>query len=60
MQQRTRVQSRVRWSPLAQNAMKVNFDGAMFPKSNEAGEVLATLAEKIHQPYMLKWAVCVA
>ena len=70
MQQRTRVQSRVRWSPLAQNAMKVNFDGAMFPKSNEAGvgvviwneagEVLAILAEKIHQPYMLKWAVCVA
>ena len=54
MQQRTRAQSRVRWSPPAQNAMKVNFDGDMFPKSNEDGEVLATLAEKIHQPYTVE------
>ena len=70
MQQRTRVQSRVRWSPLAQNAMKVNFDGAMFPKSNEAGvgvviwneagEVLATLAEKIHQPYTMETVEIIA
>ena len=50
--------------------MKVNFDGAMFPKSNEAGvgvviqneagEVLATLAEKIHQPYTMETVEIIA
>ena len=48
------------WSPLADNGWKINFDGAMFCESGEAGirvvvrnsvgEVKATLAEKIKKP----------
>ena len=58
--QRARTNPRVRWSPLGLNAVKVNFDGAMFKESNEAGieivvrnqdgRVMAAMAKKIHHP----------
>lgn len=59
-QQWGRANPRVRWSPPISNVIKVNFDGAMFKESNEAGigilvrnqdgRVMVTLAEKIQQP----------
>ena len=58
--QRARMNPQVRWSPPGLNAVKVNFDGAMFKESNEAGiemvvrnqdgRVMAAIAKKIHHP----------